>query len=94
MAARYASLQLAPLASGILIRVARAARAHEPRRSIQLCRHTLTHVHCALAIDTAVGPRMVGRVATQKVRAERHEWDCVRLIREQAAVLEHCRLER
>ena len=36
MAARYASLQLAPLASGILIRVARAARAHEPRRSIQV----------------------------------------------------------
>ena len=57
MAARYASLQLAPLASGILIRVARAARAHEPRRSIQLCRHTLTHVHCALAIDTAVAHR-------------------------------------
>ena len=50
VAARYASLQLAPLASGILIRVARAARAHEPRRSIQLCRHTLTHVHCALPL--------------------------------------------
>ena len=33
-------------------------------------------------------------IEAQKVRAERHEWDCVRLIREQAAVLEHCRLER